>query len=713
VAVYRGGASYVRAPSSPSFSQFPENRPFAAFDGDPRTFWAADPTLEDPRHWVEIGFDRPRDVDHIDVLPHADPRVTVTSVSVAGHTFRVHPGWNRLPLGLRGVRSLRVAIAGHEQASKDIDFAGGFDEIRVPGVRPAEYLRPPLVAERALAGRDLSATSLSYLFERQTGDRPFARGSVPPPVDPRDRRNLAQAESSLVLGAGDAETGLARIFTPPAARSWRADGWGSVDPGARDSVLDRLVGFRRPERFDSSSRFEGAPGHRASSAFDGGPNTAWIGSWSPGRAMWISWQTPRPARVTTLRLTTVDGVRAPRRIRLSWPGGRTPPLAVGRDGSVTLPQPAVARSYRLDVLDAEFPQGATAQERTRLAVGIADLQGPGIPAVRVPRAGSLAAPCGVLRADVGGGSLSLRIAADVAAFDSGMPLRLLPCGPPLALPASTVTLTTRRGLLRPYLLRLSSPSPVAHAAPAVGGRVTGVGSSGRGRYKDIKLSVTGPAWLVLGESYNRGWRASCDGRSLGAPQPIDGFGNGWRVDRGCTTASITFGPNRTQYISYVISGVACALMLAFLLWKRRRPAAVPSPGDIEVDDSRRALPWRSALALGVASALVFGFLFALRAGVMIGPAVALITWRGVPPRRLIAVATGLLAVAVPLVYLIWPADDQGGYDTRYAIEHLGAHWVAVAGFVLLALALRLTLSTATRTSRAPAPAGAAEPPARA
>src|SRR5204863_91697 len=35
------GARYIRAPFSPGYSQFAERRPFAAFDGDPQTWWAA------------------------------------------------------------------------------------------------------------------------------------------------------------------------------------------------------------------------------------------------------------------------------------------------------------------------------------------------------------------------------------------------------------------------------------------------------------------------------------------------------------------------------------------------------------------------------------------------------------------------------------------------------------------------------------------------
>ena len=188
VAVYRG-ARYVRAPYSPQIAQFPEKRPYAAFDGDPRTSWLADPTLDEPRHWVEVGLTGRRDVPHLDLLPDdSNPLVAVTRVSIGGRSFAVHRGWNRLPVSLRGVDRVRVTITGQRTTGNNAGSAGGFREVRVPGVRVRELLRPPVLAERALRGLDLRRTALSYVFERTTADEPFRRGPV-------DRAALAKALS--------------------------------------------------------------------------------------------------------------------------------------------------------------------------------------------------------------------------------------------------------------------------------------------------------------------------------------------------------------------------------------------------------------------------------------------------------------------------------------------------------------------------------------
>ncbi|MCW3009949.1 MAG: hypothetical protein JWO90_353, partial [Solirubrobacterales bacterium] len=123
------------------------------------------------------------------------------------------------------------------------------------------------------------------------------------------------------------------------------------------------------------------------------------------------------------------------------------------------------------------------------------------------------------------------------------------------------------------------------------------------------------------------------------------------------------------------------------------------------------LPLRRALALGVVASLVIGFLFALRAGALLGPVVAFVLWRGIGAERLTLAAGALLGLAVPALYVLFPGDDRGGFSTTYATDHLAAHWVAVAAVVLLALALVRTLSTARgrRDAPAPGPARAARP----
>ena len=158
------------------------------------------------------------------------------------------------------------------------------------------------------------------------------------------------------------------------------------------------------------------------------------------------------------------------------------------------------------------------------------------------------------------------------------------------------------------------------------------GSFGHGSHDGVRVSVSGPSWLVLGEGYNRGWHATCDGHALGAPVPIDGYANGWPIGPSCHSVTFTFAPNRLATIGYVISGVAGLVCLALLLWPvvRRRRAIAPSGADLTLPaaDRPRALTPARAIAWAVAAGCVFGFVFGIRAGIVAVPVLAVILWRG-------------------------------------------------------------------------------------
>src|SRR5439155_6725923 len=102
------------------------------------------------------------------------------------------------------------------------------------------------------------------------------------------------------------------------------------------------------------------------------------------------------------------------------------------------------------------------------------------------------------------------------------------------------------------------------------GSVLDPGRPGNGERDGVRLDVRRPAWLVDGESYNRGWRATCDGRSLGPPVPMQGYANAWRVRPGCRNVDVAFAPDRVLPWGYGISLVTCLALAAALLLRRRR-----------------------------------------------------------------------------------------------------------------------------------------------
>ncbi|MET0205744.1 MAG: alpha-(1-_3)-arabinofuranosyltransferase family protein [Thermoleophilaceae bacterium] len=692
------GAAWIRAPFSPQFAQFPEHRPFAAFDGDPDTFWIADRNLERGERRIEIQFDEPRGVPYVDLLPQRESQTRVAGVEIAGRPFEVTPGWNRLPLRLRGVTGLEVKIVGLTGPDEPFRGPGALAEVRIPGVSVSESLRTPRLAESALARRDLSRTALSYLFARTTGDNPYRRA---PELDP-DRGFVADGPrdvAALASEPGDGESRIRRTIQAPAARAYRPDAWVSVAPDAPDSAIDRMLGA--PVRFDSSGRYEGVPGRRALSAFDGRRDTAWIApSRPPSGPPHVEWHTRAPATVRELTLSPLEGdgrVAAPGLVRLEGSSGRSPRLRVGDDGTVALREPIRGRRFRLVIVGARRA-GAP-------AVGIAEILAPGIPAHSRRTGGAFRSSCGALAVRAGTGAVApLRVGGTLEQLDAGRPLRAEACGADLELPAGRALVETRSDLFRADLLRLRSPADEGgHALPRGGGRVTHRGQSGRGSYENIKVEVDGPSWLVLGESFNRGWAATCDGEDLGEPQPIDGYANGWRVGSACRDVDIVFGPNRQAVWSYAISGVASLLMLGLLIVRRppRRAAlSLPEPEGRGLGP----IPAGRAAAVGLAALVAGSCLFAVRAGVVIGPLVGLLLWRGVSIKILSLSAAAMTGLVVPALYLILMPEDLGGFNSEYAVDLISAHWVTVAAFVMLALALAAALSTARARNGDRAPA---------
>ena len=710
-----GGVRLVEAPASPLVPQFPEHAPYAAIDGSAQTAWLADPTLTPDRRWLQVDFAKPRAVPYVDLIPYGDAGGSVREVEIAGHRFPVHAGVNRLSLGLKSASSLRVTLTDVSPPAPGATAgAGGISELRIPGVHATEQLRAPVDAAAALLGANLDRVSLDYLFRRTTGDDPFARNTTSAPYSDGD-----------VHDPGDAEQVMRRTFDVPARRSFTSSAWVSAFPQTPDDTLDRLAGYRGPIHATSSSRAQGQPQWRASAALDGDPASAWIGDFGAGAPVWIQWSTPTPVRVTTLTLRpAAQPVRTPTLVRVTWPGGSTGALRVAAGGRVKLPRPVRAARFRIDVLRGAAPAGATAADRG--AVGIAEIEGVGA-RVPPPRAATLNTPCGTVSFTVGGAIVPMRVSGSMAAFDQGTPLRATACGRPVTLSSGTQQLVVSPGPFAVDYLRLSSPAARPPLATGSSGHVVAVGTAGRGSYDHVRVSVSRPSWLVLGEGYNRGWQAFCNGRSLGAPTPIDGYANGWQVRPGCQSVRFSFAPNRVAKLAYLVSAIAGLLCLLALIgshqWRveSRRTAARDErePHVFPVRPAGAPWPVGSALAAAVIAGLAFGFVFGITVGVASIPVTAFVLWRGVGARRLTIAAAVLLGVLVPLAYVLHPGSSAGGNHFGYAHDHLAAHYLAVAAIGLLIGALWRTLAASqgrrprrgSRTSDASEPRSAPPAPA--
>lgn len=685
------------APSSPQTAQVPEHRPAAALDGDPRTMWLADRALAEDRHWMEVRFARPVDVGTIEVLPYGDERGRPRVLDVAGRRVSVGRGWTRVAVNRKGLRALRITIADATEPVGGTGGAGGIAELRIPGIQVRETLRPPVLAERALRGRPVDG-SLTYLFSRVTTDAPGRTGGA-----------VGLPQTHLLRDRTDPEPQLDRTFTPPVARRWTVDAW--VRP--RDTpgpALDRLAGTTGTVEADGP-REGGLARHRASRAFDGDPRTAWIAPWvdpdggdrgAPSATMELRLE--RTATVRRLRLVPAAGVRRPTRVLVAAaPGTEAVEAAVAPDGTVALPRAVRGQRLSLRVLAARFASGASGVERRRRAVGIAEVEG--VPGARVRDA----APTAALRGDCGSagvgfaggeGEVALRPVGTVAQLEAGDALRAVQCGAPVALDATEQRLRPADGasftLDHVRLRSTASGAPTATTGVReAAGRVVGFGDEGNGSRTGVRVQVDAPGWLVLGESISAGWKATCDGKALGAPVPMQGFANAWKVEPGCTDVDFTWAPNATLGPAYGISLLTCLALLALLALTARQPVLADGPRTPFPDaDPPRPWRWRRALVAGAAAALAIGFVFALRAGVVAFPVVVLVLRFAVPARTLALAGGALLTVLVPVLYLVDPVRNAGGYNSNLAVDRIAAHWVGVAAILLVVAALARTLAAA-------------------
>ncbi len=245
--------------------------------------------------------------------------------------------------------------------------------------------------------------------------------------------------------------------------------------------------------------------------------------------------------------------------------------------------------------------------------------------------------------------------------------------------------------MRPDYLRLRSRAP-RPLSPPDAAEVVDPGQGYAGRREGVRLAVPDDSWLVLAESYSNAWRAECrdaHGREtdLGEPVPIDGFANGWRAPAGCAAAEFRYGPQRAADVSYAVSAVGIAAVLALLMLALRRPRRIwaIAPRMVDREGPLIRLSLATAVGASLAAGAVTAVLFALRTGPVTAVMVfALLRW-GVSVRRLAGLAAVGVA-ALPVLYLVFPAEDKGGYSFEFANETLGAHWVADGVVFMLAAA---------------------------
>lgn len=567
------GATAILASSSEGYADSygptrTEHQPYAAFDGDPDTYWKSSVFGSPVGEWLEIQLDRPAQVDHVTVHLAADPLIghavrqvaVTTDAGTSLHTL-TDPGQPQR-LDTKAGRTSRVRLtvldmidSGYAQVAVRELIVGGLAvrrTLRLPDDPPA----------------DLGSGVLDGISLREDPPR-YACVDV-----------AGGVRCDPTIAAGIDSTALDRSLTVRLPARFTVEAVALPRPSAGAPVL--LAPKTPALAVVGSSTFGGDPAVAATRAVDGNPNTAWVSQgFDEHPTLRYRWQ--GKTRIDKLELWVADypAAAAPREATLVSPAG-TRRLTLR--GSGTYPFEAL----HTDQISVQFgaASGVASTDpvtgaRNVLPMGVAELTFPALAGRAGIRdeADPLDPGCGLGPAlFVDGQSIPTRVAGTVGDLVHHRPVRVLACAGPIQIAA---------GEHRVQLLPTAALVPVA----ATLRRTDGPASAPADRSGAFRVKSWGPvnrvvevvpgsrSILVVRQNFNSGWEATVDGRRL-EPVRLDGWLQGWIVPEGLGgEVRISFRPDLAYRIALLAGGAGVLVLLlvnlgsllAMLRQRRGRP----------------------------------------------------------------------------------------------------------------------------------------------
>jgi arabinofuranan 3-O-arabinosyltransferase len=589
----------VRATSyGEPFAYRPEDRPAMAVDGDPATAWLVGDRFDPIGQSIEVTGD----VSKLSLLQSQQPGASRMIASVRLDFDAAAPQFVDLdasslegagqrievPAGASFVRITITAVAARPGGSDPGGSAVGFADLGL-GVHREVVSVPTDVAGVS------ASTPLAIVLTRLR-------------TDPLDRWR------------SDPEPQLVRQFTVASDRDFGATLTLRRNARASDEVLNRLAGVTTAT---ANRRLTGDPRSTAAHAIDGDPATAWTSPFSDVVGSTVTIPLDPTLATSEVILTqpvdqqhsmitrvtaTIGGVATALDVPSPDDSGRSRihvPPATGTELTLTIdgitPRTTVDRRYG---------------ETTVLPVAISEIEASSI-ASPVP---TTAQPgCRTDLVEIDGTPLPVDVdAGTLGRLLAGEAVDVQPCpSTSLHVTAGTHLVSTAPGLatgldVDRIALRSGEPGQ-AEPPPAVT-----VTRSRTTRTATVSGCTSG-CWLILGEGYNDGWKATADGKDLGAPRQISGGFNGWLLagSPSPVTVTMTWTPQRTMWIGMILAALA-VLACALLVWRDRVVAEMPTPTapvpawPVEAVGRRRSLVAAGALVVlaAVAVSPTYGLLAA-------------------------------------------------------------------------------------------------------
>ena len=588
----------------------PEDRPAEAFDANTETAWSVAAFSNAQGDWLQVRLDQPVTTNHINlsqVLGSTVNRwITKATLSFdAKHALTVDLGKSSrtaagqaISFPKRSFNTLRITIDDTTWSGRRSMLAAsgvGFSEVRIPGVSVSETIKMPSDLLRTL-GVSSQSHRLTIVMTRERVS----------PIPPRS----------------DPELAMNRSFWLPTKRTFSLSGTARISALIADNVIDTLLGGAdvfKGAVIGSNERLPGDLNARAVFAFDDNLKTFW----SPGfdaaaqTGAWIEASLPHEVTFDHLDLGLIaDGRHSvPTRIKITTNTGgaevvSVPPVKDRKtpDAVVSVPIsfPKITGSTIRFTIEAVRQVTTTnwyTQRPIVMPVGIAEIGLPGVHFTPEATGAPVASVCTSKLLRIDAKPVWLKVTGTIGAAEKLEGLSVSGCGPDakgIVLGPGTHHLVAAWGkitgwdldrlvldsapggaLLEPLANGSTVPAAgtigAAKSAPLAAPSVRVIAATSTSATLEVK-GATGPFWLVLGESLNAGWMATGPGgRSLGAPQLIDGYANGWYVQptgRGPFAINLRFGPQRIVTIATIVSGVALlfCVLVGFLSFEpiRRR-----------------------------------------------------------------------------------------------------------------------------------------------